>query len=549
MNMVIKDWIHGAAGMMLLLIAVVTLLVVAGSVRWLLLRRRRQARAAEAAPAVSPEQERQRLDRIRRVAEEVSPPPVEVRPAVDWPITETVSVALRRRIPVQFDVPARSWLGGLPMLPDHIEWPRGIDPGQPEAAPRPLHFVAQIACADLPGDLWDGLGPRDGWLLFFCNANSAFVGHPETFRVLHTDEPGSEREPPADMAPVDDALRIGSPFRGWMAPEEVPGRWRRWPVDCVTLPNALPAEEADHAALLYPGEAVQADGLGVPVIEPFTWRPVMHGWDALGEKVGTTEPCEAGRQPLRDKLAAMGGPSAMLHGMVESMAAGHHAAPDAPFERAAREKLLERVAVLVDRYPEQEAFEAFLDRQEGKFATWLQGAPSRVAPLDDHIRSVEPDGPLEPAHWQDIVEFLKADRCSFWRLGWAHDGTVQLDRRTVSLWDWFEPEVSLAVPEVAGDYYTDPARRALIPDAALAVLEPWWRSLHGNRPHRLGGRHDGVQSVAEAGPTRNALLLQLASDPAMQWNWGDAGALYWFIGTGSLSAGRFGTATCHRESH
>jgi uncharacterized protein YwqG len=81
------------------------------------------------------------------------------------------------------------------------------------------------------------------------------------------------------------------------------------------------------------------------------------------------------------------------------------------------------------------------------------------------------------------------------------------------------------------------------------LLEPWWRRLYGNRPHRLGGYHDGVQSDAEEGPTDAPLLLQLATDDAMQWCWGDAGAVYWFVPVRALAEGRFEGVECHSECH
>ena len=74
-----------------------------------------------------------------------------------------VSVILRRQVPIRFDEPARSWLGGLPQMPDNIRWPRTASTGAP------LHFIAQIACADLPKQIWNGRGPRDGWLLLFVD--------------------------------------------------------------------------------------------------------------------------------------------------------------------------------------------------------------------------------------------------------------------------------------------------------------------------------------------------------------------------------------------
>ena len=114
-------------------------------------------------------------------------------------------MVLVRQVPPRFDEAPRSWLGGLPMMPDDVEWPRSVAPERLDEGEVPLHFVAQIACADFPEDLWGGVGPRTGWLLLFLNPHDSQGDDPRLFRVLHTAELGSERQPPADLRPVEDA--------------------------------------------------------------------------------------------------------------------------------------------------------------------------------------------------------------------------------------------------------------------------------------------------------------------------------------------------------
>ena len=121
---------------------------------------------------------------------------------------------------------------------------------------------------------------------------------------------------------------------------------------------------------------------------------------------------------------------------------------------------------------------------------------------------------------------------------------------TISLDALARDGFAAALYEVAADLYVaSPEKRALIPPHELAKCEPFWRRLDGNRPHRMGGMHDGVQSEPQEGPQARLLLLQLASDDAMQWCWGDAGAWYFWIDADRLAAGDFTGVIAELECH
>ncbi len=86
--------------------------------------------------------------------------------------------------------PSQSWIGGIPHLPPGTPWP--MVHGQPAG------FVAQIALADLPRNIWGGTGPRDGWLVFFAEAasdNSAGW-------MMHVTGPVEPRPTPDGVVPV-----------------------------------------------------------------------------------------------------------------------------------------------------------------------------------------------------------------------------------------------------------------------------------------------------------------------------------------------------------
>ncbi len=194
--------------------------------------------------------------------------------------TRQVSVILRRQVPIQYDEPVRSWLGGLPMMPEPIDWPR-------DAEGAPLHFLAQIACSDLPLDLWNGHGPRTGWLLLFVETTKTIgVANSGRERVLHIKDLGPERPPPEDEA-------IGRPEQS--GPRDVRGGlklWRKWPVDLVAQHYDLTGTEADaHGSPCIPAEdlygaAVSERGITHDFSEygiehPATWRGALHFVEAL----------------------------------------------------------------------------------------------------------------------------------------------------------------------------------------------------------------------------------------------------------------------------
>ena len=99
-----------------------------------------------------------------------------------------------------------SKFGGLPVLPAGTQWPRSQEG-------TPLHFLAQIDCAELP---WHGRLPETGILSFFgrddeeqiwedCAENPSancvvlYDGSSLTDRVVH--------QPPVDLPPIGNGLR------------------------------------------------------------------------------------------------------------------------------------------------------------------------------------------------------------------------------------------------------------------------------------------------------------------------------------------------------
>lgn len=66
------------------------------------------------------------------------------------------------------------WVGGLPSLPADTPWP--------EINNKPATFIAQISLSEMPDTLWQGIGPRTGWLVFFGDSETD-----SDAKILHVD--------------------------------------------------------------------------------------------------------------------------------------------------------------------------------------------------------------------------------------------------------------------------------------------------------------------------------------------------------------------------
>jgi hypothetical protein len=348
------------------------------------------------------------------------------------PVVESVSVVLRRQVPVRWEEPARSWIGGLPRMPESVEWPLGPTTDYPARGPTPLHFVAQIACADLPPDLWGGLGPREGWLLLFLNGqdwdvteNSAAV------RVLHIAEPGPERAPPPGIHPVHDEVYTGPDYGFVRTQEDIPTVWRRWPVDLVTIPNRViegaqtPAIiPQNFASILYDGAPVQDEGrVEPPWKAPFTWRGALYVVDSIARVLAKEHTLRLGN--IREKLSAPGWIADAINRTDAQLArwlaspALQPTAENASSEVKARletarpiildkiEKLRAARQLLADS-ADAATLLARMDQTHRDYAAWRDSAKQRVAALRERIVAHDLDTPIAAEDW-DV-------RCArFWK--------------------------------------------------------------------------------------------------------------------------------------
>ena len=514
-------------------------------------------------------------------------------------VEEPVSAVLRRQVPVRFGELPQSWLGGLPMMPDDVPWPRVVPPappGRPARGAVPLHFVAQIACAELPPDLWGGLGPRDGWLLLFVNAQMWDVGDdPRVARVIHEPALGTERPPPADLPPVRDETYEGYQYKHLRSQNDIPPTWRRWPVDIVTVSNhPLEGERwpattpEDFASVLYAGAPVDREtspirpaGDPPDVAEwPYTWRGALYVVDSVIRsltlylngvaRVAASNAFDRDMQRIEEPgwvsetLAAIAAAEANFERrLAEPLGSAADATQPGEAERMAqgRARIEARHAQLARSRAYlhdggtpfvPSALAAKLRASRDAYDAWLASRGPALDALRARILEHDLDGPMSADEFRRILDALAADTHEYWAMvrgGTGVDRAIPVPIR-MSLTALAARGFDAALWEVAADLYVaSPAHRELIPKPLLARCEPRWRTLYDNRPHRMGGLYDGVQSTPDPGPTSRVLLFQLATDNAMQWSWGDAGALYVTIDVARLDARDFSTVETWLESH
>lgn len=495
-------------------------------------------------------------------------------PAAPLEISETVSVVLRRQIPPRFDAPSRSWLGGLPHMPADIAWPTSVSSEYPDRGKRPLHFLAQICCADLPVDLWGGHGPRHGWLLLFIDPNIGVPEENDAFCILHLAAQGVERQPPVDLGPVHDGVYTGPDYRYLRPGEAVPSVWRKWPIDIVTVRNDARQEEGrvvvspeNFASILYDGANVAPDGSRPEAMQPFTYGQALYALGALQRIVDFAPGPRKLSQRFVEFFRKYGQLRAVIDTCADQIAAleknlaalQENAAAAPAAERAAmkgREQLvagrMESQRLLVQwlqNFANEDAMLRYFETVPASRKAWADAFRPKLVAAQTALEMHPADAALSDAAWHDLVEQLAGNDFVHWSDGpiSTYDGRPPIPFNEITISTTIAPPA--AMPRLIADAYVDERRHGHIPHGVRADYEPFWRQLYSNRPHRMGGYHDGLQSDAVIGPSTRLLLLQIATDDAMDWCWGDAGAYYFWITPQALDTCDFSSVEIILECH
>ena len=490
-------------------------------------------------------------------------------------VDEPVSVLLRRQIPPCYPASSRSWLGGLPSMPNEVDWPIGVNPEEPNLGPIPLHFIAQICCADLPPETWGGLGPREGWMLLFANEQTYLNEDGQSARIIYTKELGQERSPPAGIGPIS-AYR--SEYMGWRNSTTT---YPRWPVDLVVVTNTNSPDEmiemdaSRFDSTLYPDQPVASAEFRRPNLGPFSLRVLRTGlkcteaflenellmrdyrslnfqstWKQF-EDQGGIERIFKERRDYQERA------SERLRGALQQEL-GQEEIPAELFQaRATADELLQRSKSNLNEISAL----GFLGTDIEKRFDWILSQSNALTDwqsevlliLNDYCKTnfnEELDRPVSEADWENLAQLSNANLFTNWSFCWDQPNGpeskfIDLRKEEHSIIKLAARYWESEAQRLAPTYYLDPKLRHMLPEAAIPALEAIWRRTDYGRPHRIGGHHDGVQS----GSNENLLLLQLATDDAMNFMWGDCGCIYAFISADALKLGDMSAATVHVEGH
>ena len=438
---------------------------------------------SSAKPADRPltEADRQFLVKLRQ---DLSAQLVHEQELMDAKGTEPVVVRLVPQIPLRDVEHPRSWLGGAPAMAEHIPWP--VIEG------RNANFLAQICCADLPGDLWDGLGPRDGWLVFFI--------HPTDYEshVLHVRELGPWRQGPEDLSIADWSINLPygkSQLRAIDA-------WPRWPVDLVSVrpgdpdPRLEGRSEASHEVYQ------QGFDLASPEHRPF-------------DRSTTLEMLEIAEARLVEFLAKdlVTPIRQQLEQALKSLDVAESASEPPGNLAELRERAATLPALLEARTKGRPMFEAAL---------------AQVRTVAERIRADQK--PLS----QDEIAAIMAE-LSQCEIIYPRTRQAPLTAHTGegSLWAWdFE---CLRHDRARHAYSKSPDA---LPPAMRGHFEAIWQD---EAAHEMAGMgHLPFRYVHKFDLDRDVTLLELPTSNLMGWMFGDVDTLVLTMSKKDLAAGRFG---------
>jgi hypothetical protein len=367
------------------------------------------------------------------------------------------------------------WFGGAPLLPDDCPWP--------EIGGERLRFVCQLNLAGVSKDIWSGVGPRRGWLVFFL--------HPEDLkpRVLHVEGPLRKREGPGQS----DATWIERDYRN---PEPVRDHSPEWPVTMTRHVGPLPRSFVYRKSTdpeLQKWHRNNVGDLSDPAFQPFNK-------ETLGLLLCQLEKCLEWK---RSQIMAL--LSNTLHDETVGELLSMKELGQLSYHDFSRMK---------------EGLLPFTDRFELEPVTKLV---SELANISTHQILY---------HKNDEQGFACLDISTSSICSKAHAFTPG---------SWYPEYARRLYVHAVYAYTTDP--ESLPPDLRRR-MEQRWQVEKDYESGAMGGAPSGHVWTPHGNATPNTVLLELPSSAMLGWIWGDVYRVVFFISRDDLSRGILDNVTC-----
>ena len=418
-----------------------------------------------------------------------------------------------------------SWFGGLPTLPDEMEWPIYVPDPKPDwrtNEPVPMHFLAQIDCAEFPDFEGRELLPESGILFFFAQTDWSNYDPPDVWktfnvsRVLFHDgdtenlkaRPVPEGIPPCYRTEVEHHYAW---FDGKEPADELPCTFRKWPIEMKPFRSYADTHFTGNLAYEV---SVQYDTL---------WRSMQE--EALTEALGELTHYELPESYFDNELQLPddGFPYAWIGVDV--------------FARIVRKDISDSYSgprnVIFDG-EEVDSDEAgkseYIEQIVGEATDWI--AKAKATPYE----AVPENSRQDFLDW--IVRLTKPDASAPYHLR-ARDMNSNI---------WLKSR-----NEIISACLTHSAQSAaLIPAETVEAARPEQTAFatvyrRDYKRHQLFGSPASAQD-AHWRTGKEVLLLQLDSDDRMNWMWGDLGTLQFWIKLDDLAARRFDRACGHLDA-
>jgi hypothetical protein len=437
----------------------------------------------------------------------------------------TVMARVNRLDPAAF-LGGHSWLGGIPPVSD-AQWPRAEAGGL-------MHPMASIDLSALTAAGGASALPKTGALCFFADVSE----WPFTGKVIYVADPAPRQTIPADLPRIFNNPANWSTQAKGVTPENAPRLFPRWPVEFYQFDWPKGADEEEQRQQVLEAFDSQSNrSLSARHVfrdlprnqSPWLWDSVQRFAASLETSLERLpDTIQTGNTLLQSYIDVTHRELATLKSDAETMNTATNPLTPEIYDKR-HHTLSSRLGALVaaktncNDPDHQEAYRELV----GSVVEWCRGQ-NRWSALSDE----------DHALFKDIFDMVKGDPqesqfACFYRWANCNYGyPYQLTSDTLQSMANAAPDVFNLLPH--------DLRHAIATETRLPYCGDVW--------HQMFGTGQAAQLAVEENASIH-MLLQLASDQMMNWMWGDAGILHFWISDADLRTGNWHNAYTTIECH